>query len=255
MSTILKTLKKLEEEKNSRRHKGDLKEMVLQEDEGDTAYGSSVGSENWIWIGGGVLFGVLITAGLFYFSQPESPTITLPKTKSEATAKRSLLVSQPLNKIKSSYSGIPLESIREGEIAFEPVSEPIHIEDALVPAEQIEEFPEAVAIERPELIDLAEEPMREIDELIKSAILAESETETRQVLSRSAVHFPEIRVKGIIFFGDGSSSNHIFVSTAKTTNQKLKVGNTVEEALLESITSQAAIFKYQGHLVELPIGD
>jgi hypothetical protein len=257
MSTILKTLKKLEEEKNILRHKGDLKEMVLQEDEGNASHVSSVGQENWIWIGGGVLLGVLVTAGLFYFSQPETPTLALPKITNGETTKRSLAVSRPLDKIPASFSGIPLESIPEREIVFESASEPIHIEEPLAPVEQIEEFPEAVAIESPEPKNFAEEPMQEIGELIQSAILTESEEakSPRHVLSRSAVYFPEIRVKGIIFFEDGSASNHIFVSTPTTTNQKLKIGNEVEEALLESITAQAAIFKYQGHLVELPIGD
>jgi hypothetical protein len=137
--------------------------------------------------------------------------------------------------------------------------EPFNTEESIaaMPADPIQEPLEPVAIETLGPRELAEEPVREIDELIKSATLAENEEveKPRQVLSRTAVHFPEMRVKGIIFFDDGNLSNHIFVSTPKTTNLKLKVGDEVEKALLESITSQAAIFKYQGHLVELPIGD
>ena len=62
MSTILKTLKKLEEEKSLHRQKGDLKEMVLQGEESDILHSSSVGLENWIWIAGGNV--ELVTAWL-----------------------------------------------------------------------------------------------------------------------------------------------------------------------------------------------
>jgi hypothetical protein len=235
--------------------------LVLQGDEGDTLQGSSAGLESWIWIAGGVLFGVLITGGLFYFSQPDIPASPLPKTASGEIAKRPVAVSKSVDKTTRTAPGIPLENIPEREIPadLELSPEPFNTEEPLaaIPADPIQEPLEPVAIETPGPRELAEEPMREIAELIKSATLAENEEvkKPRQVLSRTAVHFPEMRVKGIIFFDDGNLSNHIFVSTPETTNLKLKVGDEVEKALLESITSQAAIFKYQGHLVELPIGD
>jgi hypothetical protein len=259
MSTILKTLKKLEEEKNILRHKGDLKELVLQGDEGDTLQGSSAGLESWIWIAGGVLFGVLITGGLFYFSQPDMPTSPLPKTASGNIVKRPVAVTKPTDKTTRTVPGIPLENIPESERPVELSPEPFSKEDppVAIPADPIEEPIEPVAKETQGPRELAEEPIREIDELIKSATLAENEEveKPREVLSRTAVHFPEMRVKGIIFFDEGNLSNHIFVSTPKTNNLKLKVGDEVEKARLESITSQAAIFKYQGNLVELPIGE
>ena len=131
MSTILKTLKKLEEEKNILRHKGDLKELVLQGDEGDTLHGSSAGLESWIWIAGGVLFGVLITGGLFYFSQPDIPTSPLPKTASGEIAKRPLAVSKSVDKTTRTVPGIPLENIPEREMPLDLAPEPFTTEEPL----------------------------------------------------------------------------------------------------------------------------
>ncbi len=257
MSTILETLKKLEEEKNIHRQKGDLRDLVLQ-GEGDALQGSSAGLENWIWIAGGVLFGVLITGALFYFSQPETPASPSPQIKNGEIATRSLAVSKPVDKTIRSAPGIPLENIQERDMPFDLAPEPFDTEEFPAPANQIVEPLETVVTETLGPSELAEEPVREIDELIKSAVRAGNNEEVekpRQILSRTAVHFPEIRVKGIIFFSDGSLSNHIFVSTPISTNLKLKVGDELDKALLESITSQSAIFKYQGHLVELPIGE
>jgi hypothetical protein len=159
-------------------------------------------------------------------------------------------------KEKTEFGGIPLHSIPE--VRIESPSPELK-RDLFEPAPEVEEPappPEpSPAAETREPQEESAVEIEEIDQLIKSATNAALEEEPDMpLLHRRDVQFPAIQVKGIIFFSDGSSSNHIFVSTPQTSNRKLKVGDTVENATLDSITSQAAIFLYRGDRVEISIG-
>ncbi len=67
-------------------------------------------------------------------------------------------------------------------------------------------------------------------------------------------HIPGLKLKGVIFFSPGNPANSIFIATPTEKNSKLKVGNTVLDATLESIEAQRAIFSYHGKMVEARIG-
>ena len=57
---------------------------------------------------------------------------------------------------------------------------------------------------------------------------------------------PSLKLKGIIYFTEGNPANYIFVSSSEQNNLKLKVGESVMGAMLESIQSSRAIFTRNG---------
>ena len=79
MSTILKTLKKLEEEKSVLEKRLDLKDMVLQEEDNSYAISSLNSSPRFVW--GGALFftGVAVTAFWLWVDKPKNIQISAKK--------------------------------------------------------------------------------------------------------------------------------------------------------------------------------
>ena len=67
-------------------------------------------------------------------------------------------------------------------------------------------------------------------------------------------HIPGIKIKGVIFFDKGSSSNHIIATTENNSNLKLRVGETVQGAVLKSIHPNYVIFFHHNQLIEVGIG-
>jgi len=63
-----------------------------------------------------------------------------------------------------------------------------------------------------------------------------------------------VKVKGIIFFDEGSSSNHIIVATSSNSNLKLRMGDPIQNAVLKSIHPNHVIFLSNGGLIEVNIG-
>ncbi|GEM_PF-2795906 len=62
----------------------------------------------------------------------------------------------------------------------------------------------------------------------------------------SSLNIPELKLKGIIFFSDGNPANYIFVSSQGESNVKLKVGESIMGATLQSIQLNRAIFTKNG---------
>ena len=73
-------------------------------------------------------------------------------------------------------------------------------------------------------------------------------------LSIQSDHIPGIKIKGIIFFYNGSSSNHIIVTTENNTNLKLREGEGFRDTVVESIHSNYVIFSHHNQLIEVAIG-
>ena len=67
-------------------------------------------------------------------------------------------------------------------------------------------------------------------------------------------YIPDVKIKGIIFFDEGNSSNHIIVTTPSNSNLKLRVGDPVQNAVLKSIHPNRVIFLHQGQPIEMSIG-
>ena len=67
-------------------------------------------------------------------------------------------------------------------------------------------------------------------------------------------YIPGIKVKGIIFFEEKSSSNHAIITTPSNSNLKLRMGDRIENSILQSIHPSRVVFLYQGELIEMSIG-
>ncbi len=67
-------------------------------------------------------------------------------------------------------------------------------------------------------------------------------------------YIPNVKVKGIIFFGKGSLSNHIIITSKNNSNLKLQVGNSIQSAVLKNIHPSHVIFLYQDQMIKVGIG-
>jgi hypothetical protein len=133
------------------------------------------------------------------------------------------------------------------EFADELPAEPVAEAAAPVPA-QIEAATRQVVVPREIL---------EIDEIIKNAtrLALKDESPSNSVASNTSELLPGLQVKGVIFFNDNDPANYIFVSTPTEKNKKLKAGDVVMNATLESIEPNWVVFTLDGNPVEFEIGD
>ena len=255
MSTILKTLKKLEEEKSILEKKLDLKELVLQ-DKDSFDIDPSI-SKNFLWKSCLLLVGTVL--GLVWFwkdNPPEKPVTQLAQTHS-GYLQRTTPVKKPTI---SSVPGIPLSNIPE-QVRPKNSREPNTETQPQKPANENLET-ERKAVESANRIvpgirsNLSHEKgVFEIQSLIASAKSLANEPEEIQIQQiNSHISIPSLKVKGIIFFSPGSSSNHIFVSNAQNSNHKMRIGDTINSATLMKIESMGAVFAYQGESVFMGIG-
>ena len=256
MSTILKTLKKLEEEKSVLEKRLDLKDMVLQDENSSYSISSLKTSPRFIW--GGTLFltGVAVTAFWLWVDKPQKIQISSISPHSSFKLQPPV----PLKKqTSSSVPGIPLSNIPE-QPKRQPYNETV-MENNNYSVEK--EIPDNRFMKPTgPIVDLAGEPTRkeqgiyEIQSLIASAkSLADQPAEILVPQINKNLFVPGLKVKGIIFFSSGSPSNHIFVSTPKSSNQKVRVGGSIESATLLKIESNGAVFSYKGDRVRLQIGE
>jgi hypothetical protein len=244
MSTILKTLKKLEEDKRLLEKELDLKELVLQEDQ-KLPVTLEISRKNFLMTG--LILAGIIVVTLVFFGRPslENEEIYFsqePPVQKPASIKRKEAVPTV---------GIPLSNIPEQRQRFE---------------ERVGENPPPIFKKEPvrEIFQPIAEPeplpheINEIRDLIRTAtsesIEPQSNPYPEELVSRG-ISIPNLKVKGIIFFTSGSSSNHIFVSTSESKNRKVRVGDTVQSATLMHIESNRVVFSYQGETVHLRIGE
>ena len=100
-----------------------------------------------------------------------------------------------------------------------------------------------------------EQGIYEIQSLIASTkALANEPEEIQTTQIKDHISIPNLKVKGIIFFSPDSSSNHILVSNAQSSNHKMRIGDTIDSATLMKIESTGAVFAYQGESVFMGIG-
>ncbi len=255
MSTILKTLKKLEEEKSVLEKGLDLKELVLQDEE-KLFFDSPSETPRKIFLISAILFSG-IALGLFWTwkkSPPENQIARVlpPKTdyyKAPVPVKNQYVTPVP---------GIPLSNIPEQEKHFQrPTNNfyavekeiPDKVERVIEPAKPPTVFAKANS-QKHQTPDVYE-----IQSLIATAkSLADEPEEIHIPQINKSLSIPGLKVKGIIYFSPESSSNHIFVSTPKSNNHKMRVGDSIDSATLMKIKSTGAVFAYQGQTAFLDIG-
>jgi len=257
MSTILKTLKKLEEEKSVLEKRLDLKDMVLQDEDSPYSVFSLNNSPRFIWGGALFLTGVVVTVFCLWVDKPQNIQI------SDITPTSPVKLQSPVQKKRqassSSVPGIPLSNIPEQPRPQANNKARMGNNDYILE----KEFPDnrLMEFETPAADILGgtvreEQGIHEIQSLIASAkSLANEPDDIFTPKINKNLIIPGLKVKGVIFFSSESPSNHIFVSTPIISNQKVRVGDSIESATLLKIESNGAIFSYQGESVHLRIGE
>ena len=256
MSTILKTLKKLEEEKSVLEKGLDLKELVLQ-DEDNLFFNSPSETPGKIFLISAILFSG-IALGLFWAwkgspSENQIVRISPPNTgyfKAPTPVKNQYVTPVP---------GIPLSNIPEQEKPYQsPAENNFYAVEKEIPntvERTIESAKPRAVLARGNPQKLQRQDVYEIQSLIATAkSLADEPEEILIPQFNKSLSIPDLKVKGIIFFSPESSSNHIFVSTPKSNNHKMRVGDSIDSATLMEIESTGAVFAYQGETAFLNIG-
>jgi len=265
MSAILKTLKKLEEEKSIVEQKLDIEEMVRQS-EAALPY-SFVRSRATGTVA--VLLGLSLLALAAYFvfqsvgPEPAQPGLSAQPepTRSGAAAVKPAPVSQAALTRNPAPLGIPLAQIPETAkpvvspaVPTPPVARQSSVAPPLAVPSAVKEVPAAL---KKNLQAVA--PLSEIHALIESATRAAERAANQppEIKPRrnAAYYIPGLKIKGIVFLAEGSPINHILVSTPSVSNLKMRVGENVLGATLESIESDKAVFLYQGRITETGIGE
>ena len=244
MSTILKTLKKLEEDKRLLEKDLDLKELVLQEDQ---KLPVTLEISRKIFLMTVLILTGIIVFTMVFFWRPSVENEEIYFSQVPPAQKPASIVS----KEAVPTVGIPLSNIPEQRQRYEergsenpsPIIKKTPIREIFQPIAEPEPLPHDI---------------NEIRDLIQTAtsesIQPQSNPYPEELISRG-VSIPKLKVKGIIYFTSGSSSNHIFVSTSESKNLKVRVGDTIQSATLIHIESNRVVFSYQGERVHLRIGE
>jgi hypothetical protein len=240
MSTILETLKKLEEDKRLLEKDSDLKELVLRDDQKLPAT-VEFSFKNFI-LAGLILVAIILVTLTFSKRPPTENKVThFPQIPLE----KKIISTDKAG--SETTVGIPLSNITERhEFYKEKVSENSLIIKA--PVRQLHQ----------QVLEPKETGINEIRELIQTATSEAEQPELNpypEELASPSISIPNLKVKGIIFFSSSSPSNHIFVSTSESKNHKLRVGDKIISATLMHIESNRVVFSYKGETVHLRIGE
>ena len=224
MSTILKTLRKLEEEKNILDQKLDLKEMLLQE---ETIDAQTIQTERrTFFIILSVVVVLFIAGGIIFYQSVPTNKITTPAIHIPAK-----ILPQSLSKDSSKLG--PFEGVSMSVIPSE--------EEILKPT-----IKEADKFSTSNNLEKTKRPIKSTTTLKKNSTIAP--------LAIQNGYIPNVKVKGIIFFGKGSLSNHIIITSKNNSNLKLQVGNSIQSAVLKNIHPSHVIFLYQDQMIKVGIG-
>ena len=225
MSTILKTLKKLEDEKNILDQKFDLKEMLLKEETVDVKI---IQTERRTFLIILSLVVVLFIAGgiIFYQSVP-TDTITTPAR--HIPTKILPQSSLPKNSSKlGPFEGVSMSVISSKEKILKPTTK------------EANKFSTSNNLEK-------------ITRSIKSSTTLKKNSPIAPLAIQNG-YIPNVKVKGIIFFGKGSLSNHIIITSQNDSNLKLQVGDSIQNAVLKTIHPNHVIFLYQDQMIKMEMG-
>ena len=245
MSTILKTLKKLEEEKSILDQKLDLKGMALKE---EVTYSKVLENERLRFLIAAMVTIIFIFGGIvFYYWVTNNQTTSQPKHVLNQIQQKPLPKSSP--KLRT-FEGISMALIpgNKKETKVKPE------QDFAFPDQKTTKLPftpKPISKEVPTL-EISND-LEEIENLIQSTTTL-SKNDLTTTVTKLNGYIPNVKVMGIIFFDEGSSSNHIIVTTPSNSNLKLRVGDPVQNAVLKSIHPSSVIFLHQNQLIEMSIG-
>jgi len=239
MSTILKTLRKLEEDKNTLDQKLDLKGMLLKED--ITSQKSIKSDRRNFFLLMAMATGLLITGVAFYPWVPNYETPSLPKHVLNKTPTQQTTLSKDSFR-PHAFEGVPMEAISSNELVSK--AEPNKSLSSKLFTKLLPEKTTPVS---------TSSDTEETKKFTQSTVALAKEKPTMPPTIQNG-HIPGIKIKGVIFFDKGSSYNHIIATTENNSNLKLRVGETVQGAVLKSIHPNHVIFFHHNQLIEVGIG-
>ena len=239
MSTILKTLRKLEEDKNTLDQKLDLKGMLLKED--ITSPKSIKSDRRKFFLLTAMVTGLLIAGVVFYHWAPNYETPSSPKHVLNKTPTQKTVPFKDSSRPRA-FEGVPMAAISSNELVSK--AEPNKSLSSKPFTELLPEKTTPVPISS---------DTEEIKKFMRSTVALTKKQPTLPPTIQSG-HIPGIKIKGVIFFDKGSSSNHIIATTENNSNLKLRVGETVQGAVLKSIHPNYVIFFHHNQLIEVGIG-
>jgi len=239
MSTILKTLRKLEEDKNALDQKLDLKGMILKEDV--TSKKSIKSDRRKFFLLIAMVTGLLIAGVVFYHWAPNYETLSSPKHLLNKTPTQKTVPFKDSSRPRA-FEGVPMTAISSNELVSK--TEPNKSLSSKPFTELLPEKTTPVS---------TSSDTEEIKKFMGSTVALTKKQPTLPPTIQSG-HIPGIKIKGVIFFDKGSSSNHIIATTENNSNLKLRVGETVQGAVLKSIHPNYVIFFHHNQLIEVGIG-
>ncbi len=239
MSTILKTLRKLEEDKNTLDQKLDLKGMLLKED--ITSPKSIKSDRRKFFLLTAMVTGLLIAGVVFYHWAPNYETPSSPKHVLNKTPTQKTVPFKDSSRPRA-FEGVPMTAISSNELVSK--AEPNKSLSSKPFTELLPEKTTPVS---------TSSDTEEIKKFMGSTVALTKKQPTLPPTIQSG-HIPGIKIKGVIFFDKGSSSNHIIATTENNSNLKLRVGEIVQGAVLKSIHPNHVIFFHHNQLIEVGIG-
>ena len=239
MSTILKTLRKLEEDKNTLDQKLDLKGMLLKE---DTSSQKSIKSDRRkFFLLTAMVTGLLIAGVVFSHWAPNYETPSSPKHILNKTPTQQTIPFKDSSRPRA-FEGVPMTAISSNELVSK--AEPNKSLSSKPFTELLPEKTTPVS---------TSSDTEEIKKFMRSTVALTKKQSTLPPTIQSG-HIPGIKIKGVIFFDKGSSSNHIIATTENNSNLKLRVGETVQGAVLKSIHPNYVLFFHDNQLIKVGIG-
>jgi hypothetical protein len=225
MSTILKTLRKLEEEKNILDQKLDLREMLLKE---ETVDAKTIQTKRHTFLIILSVIVVLFIAGgaIFYQSVP-TDKITTPTRHIPMKILPQLSLPKDSSNL-GSFEGVSMSVIPSKEEILKPTTK------------------EADRFSTPNNLEKVKSPIKSTTTLKNNSPIAPFAIQNGYI--------PNVKVKGIIFFSKGSLSNHIIITSQNDSNLKLKVEDSIQNAVLKTIHPSHVIFLYQNQMIKMEIG-
>ena len=238
MSTILESLKKLEEEKSVLEKSIDLESLVIQKEPDETEWNLPAPQQIFAmaaFAGAGLVLGGLWMAGVFESKPAPVRQTAVIAPAGFSTQQKNNVTSNPV------YEGVPLASIPSASKPSGPkrTAKKLHQMKAALPLQETQPLQKAPV---KAALPLQEAPLKAVG--------------SRQPQPQSIVrgNLPGFILRGVIHFDEDSPYNYIFYSTAQKKNMKLKAGEKVFGATLKKIKPDSAVFTHQGKLIQIPIG-